>query len=227
MTHTVLNPASLSSCPSLLLFISHSPFIFYSYNASLHISFSLDFCATSFSSCISFPFFLLVHFCAYIQPFGYCRMGLLLKLRLQLIYSMSEFIFVLLVMRCGGGKGAMIEGPPVAGASHSGTAKRTLLVQSGTEWSHTNQPPMRECGRPESSECCMRQSRPGVSQCILLSQVLSSECCRWPSQAKELRALHRHYYFYYILISVFILKCIFFKMFYWLLESQFQVPVAS
>jgi hypothetical protein len=75
-------------------------------------------------------------------------------------------------MHCGGGEGAVIECSPVAGASHSGPAKRTLLAQSRPEWSSqmTNQ---------TSNERLVDQSRasavynddgqsPGAVQCALL-----------------------------------------------------------
>jgi hypothetical protein len=64
---------------------------------------------------------------------------------------------VFLSMRCKGGEGSKIEGPPVASASHSDPVKRTPLVHSGAEWSiqTNNQPPMREHGIPESNKRCV------------------------------------------------------------------------
>lgn len=64
---------------------------------------------------------------------------------------------VLLIMHCGGGEETVIECSPVAGASHSSPAKRTLLAWSGPGWSSqtTNQTPLRELSQPESSEHCI------------------------------------------------------------------------
>ena len=76
-----------------------------------------------------------------------------------------------------GGKGAMIEGPPVAGTSHSGPAKSTLLTWSKQSCQVTwlNQTPVKEHG--EARSVMVTAWRPEAVQCKLRGGVLSRVYC--------------------------------------------------
>jgi hypothetical protein len=98
---------------------------------------------------------------------------------------------VLLIIYCWGSTGATIEGLPVAGASHSDPAKRTLFTQSGTvvrSHNETNSSKRMWLTRVEqvlyatitsslSWNCAVYAAQWRAGHSVLLSLVLSNDCC--------------------------------------------------